>query len=96
MVLAVNGGVEALTLSMTTTVLDGLIACYNGPCLQWPDAVNGGCAACAPGSAHVASAVRPRINKPITVTDVQSDGRPLALPRDSDRAPHVCAEVAAE
>eukprot|EP00962_Isochrysis_galbana_P001806 scaffold469_cov142-Isochrysis_galbana.AAC.2 len=46
---------EALTLSMTTTVLDGLIACYNNwPCLQWPepDAVNGGCAACAPGSAH--------------------------------------------
>eukprot|EP00962_Isochrysis_galbana_P026366 scaffold8168_cov93-Isochrysis_galbana.AAC.1 len=33
MVLAVNGGVEALTLSMTTTVLDGLIACYNWPCL---------------------------------------------------------------
>eukprot|EP00962_Isochrysis_galbana_P033835 scaffold11388_cov124-Isochrysis_galbana.AAC.1 len=25
-------------------------------------------------------------NKPITVTDVQSDGRPLALPRDPDRA----------
>eukprot|EP00962_Isochrysis_galbana_P030527 scaffold9905_cov117-Isochrysis_galbana.AAC.16 len=34
-------------------------------------------------------------NKPITVTDVQSDGRPLALPRDSYRAPHVCAAVAA-
>eukprot|EP00962_Isochrysis_galbana_P018575 scaffold5362_cov100-Isochrysis_galbana.AAC.5 len=34
-------------------------------------------------------------NKPITVTDVQSDGRPFALPRDSYRAPHVCAAVAA-
>eukprot|EP00962_Isochrysis_galbana_P044038 scaffold16943_cov121-Isochrysis_galbana.AAC.1 len=30
-------------------------------------------------------------NRPITVTDVQSDGRPFALPRDSYRAPHVCA-----
>eukprot|EP00962_Isochrysis_galbana_P048825 scaffold20445_cov148-Isochrysis_galbana.AAC.1 len=28
---------------------------------------------------------------PITVTDVQSDGRPLALPGDSPSAPHVCA-----
>eukprot|EP00962_Isochrysis_galbana_P046435 scaffold18687_cov118-Isochrysis_galbana.AAC.5 len=52
MVLAVNGGVDAFTLSMTTTVLDGLIACYNWPCLQRPVAVNGGCAACSPGSAH--------------------------------------------
>eukprot|EP00962_Isochrysis_galbana_P007653 scaffold2072_cov126-Isochrysis_galbana.AAC.15 len=52
MVLAVNGGVEALALSMTTTVLDGLIACYNWP--QLPVAVNGGCAACAPGSKSLA------------------------------------------
>eukprot|EP00962_Isochrysis_galbana_P019098 scaffold5558_cov131-Isochrysis_galbana.AAC.3 len=34
-------------------------------------------------------------NKPITVTDVQSDGRPFALPRETYRAPHVCAAVAA-
>eukprot|EP00962_Isochrysis_galbana_P008919 scaffold2489_cov110-Isochrysis_galbana.AAC.2 len=33
--------------------------------------------------------------RPITVTDVQSDGRPLALPGDSPSAPHVRAAVAA-
>eukprot|EP00962_Isochrysis_galbana_P001580 scaffold410_cov125-Isochrysis_galbana.AAC.1 len=32
---------------------------------------------------------------PITVTDVQSDGRPRAVPRHPPRAPHVRAAVAA-
>eukprot|EP00962_Isochrysis_galbana_P061725 scaffold43165_cov129-Isochrysis_galbana.AAC.1 len=34
-------------------------------------------------------------NKPITVTDVQSDGRPLAIPRDPRGALLVCDAVAA-
>eukprot|EP00962_Isochrysis_galbana_P024580 scaffold7549_cov111-Isochrysis_galbana.AAC.11 len=33
--------------------------------------------------------------RPITVTDVQSDGRPLALPGDTHGAPYVCAAVLA-
>eukprot|EP00962_Isochrysis_galbana_P029093 scaffold9273_cov128-Isochrysis_galbana.AAC.4 len=33
--------------------------------------------------------------RPITDTDVQSDGRPLALPRDSHGALPVCDAVAA-
>eukprot|EP00962_Isochrysis_galbana_P024259 scaffold7421_cov131-Isochrysis_galbana.AAC.1 len=44
-------------------------------------------------------AMSPLVNaakfRPITVTDVQSDGRPLALPGDSPSSPHVCAAVAA-
>eukprot|EP00962_Isochrysis_galbana_P037295 scaffold12997_cov141-Isochrysis_galbana.AAC.1 len=41
--------------------------------------------------AYKASAAKFR---PITVTDVQSDGRPLALPGDTHGSPHVRAAVA--
>eukprot|EP00962_Isochrysis_galbana_P040603 scaffold14739_cov107-Isochrysis_galbana.AAC.3 len=61
--------------------------------------------ACSWGAARMTRA-RPRASgpcrirgaakfRPITVTDVQSDGRPLALPGDSPSSPHVRAAVAA-